>query len=273
MRSRPQLWRPLAHGRQLWVLHRRLLVRIAAAAIVCTVGAGVLHLRGPIAMSAASLGEMVQNEFADAGFAIAAIEISGQTLASEAAIFEALGLSPGISTLNFDPDAARSRLLDLPAISDVTIRKIYPDRVTVSVVEKLPVARWRVDGVTFVVDATGEQIGEDGGAYSDLPLVIGDGAADDALVMIGALERHPALKEGLVALSRIGDRRWDMIYDSGLRVQLPESGVAQALDRIEVYQNSFSLLDRDVSLIDLRVPGLIALQPVVRAESEEGDDS
>lgn len=271
-RSRPQLWRPMAMLRQTWVLHQRLLVRVCGAAIICVAGAGLFQLRGMIGLSIAALGDVVQNEFADAGFAVETIEISGQTLTSEAEIFTRLGLTPGTSTLDFDPDVARAKLLELPSISEVTIRKIYPDKVTVAIVEKVPVARWRVDGVTFVVDAAGEQIGEDRGAYSDLPLVIGDGAADDALVMIGALERHPALQDGLVALSRIGDRRWDMIYDSGLRVQLPESGVAQALDRIEVYQNSFSLLDRDVNLIDLRVPGIIALKPTVRAEAEEGDN-
>ena len=42
-----------------------------------------------------------------------------------------------------------------------------------SVTEKVPVARWRVDGITFVVDGSGEQIGEDRGGYTELPLVVG----------------------------------------------------------------------------------------------------
>src|SRR5690606_28226152 len=113
--------------------------------------------------------------------------------------------------------------------------------------------RWRIDGVTFVIDARGDQIGEDKGAYGDLPLVIGDGAADDAMVMIRALDGMPSLKEGLIALSRIADRRWDLIYDTGLRIQLPEQGVAQALSRLVSYQDQYQLLDRDVSVIDLRI--------------------
>jgi cell division protein FtsQ len=91
--------------------------------------------------------------------------------------------------------------------------------------------------------------------------VVGDVANDDALVMIRALDQYPELKDGLMALSRIADRRWDMIYDTGLRVQLPELGVARALRNLVMYQKDYQLLDRDVTIIDLRVPSLVAVRP------------
>jgi cell division protein FtsQ len=51
-------------------------------------------------------------------------------------------------------------------------------------------------------------------------------------------------------------------------VQLPEHGVAQALDRLELYQRDYALLDRDVTQIDLRVPGMVALKPTVREAAD-----
>jgi cell division protein FtsQ len=51
-----------------------------------------------------------------------------------------------------------------------------------------------------------------------------------------------------------------MIFYSGLRVQLPEQGVAQALDQLEMYQATDKLLDRDVTVIDMRVPGMVSLK-------------
>ena len=45
-----------------------------------------------------------------------------------------------------------------------------------------------------------------------------------------------------------------------LRVQLPENGVAQALAALDGYQRDKQLLDRDVSVIDLRVPGMVSLK-------------
>ena len=91
-------------------------------------------------------------------------------------------------------------------------------------------------------------------------------AADDALVMIRALQQYPHLQDGLVALSRIADRRWDLIYDTGLRVQLPELGVAQALKRLDYYQTDFQLLDRDVTQVDLRVASIVAVRPTKTEE-------
>lgn len=256
---------------RLWVLHRLLITRVAAAIIACVAIVTAYELREPIGAGAATLGGLLQGEFAEAGFAVGEIRITGQTLTQESAILAALGIGPHTSTLSFDAAAARQRIAELPAIDTVTIRKVYPDDLVVTVTEKVPVARWRVDGVTFVVDATGKQIGEDQGAYGALPLIIGDGAADDAMVMIRALDQHPEISEGIAALSRIADRRWDLLYETGLRVQLPEMGVAQALDNLGMYQRDYALLERDVTIIDLRVPHLVAVRPAKHEDPEETD--
>ena len=249
-----------------WVLHRTRILRGAAIAALLAGTAFIYQVREPIGIGATALADVAQGRFAAAGLAIGAISISGQTLTSEQAIFDALGIEPHTSTVSFDVEAARQRVAELPAVDSVTVRKTYPGDVEVTITEKVPVARWRVDGITFVVDASGEQIGEDGGAYRDLPLVVGDGANDDVMVMIRALEQHPVLKDGLVALSRIADRRWDLIYDTGLRVQLPELGVARALRNLERYQANYQLLDRDVTVIDLRVDTLVAVRPTKTEE-------
>ena len=255
-----------------WVLHRTGMKRAMTAIAVLALSIGVYQAREPIITGAIALGDLAQGRFAAAGFAIGEISITGQTLASEQEIFDALGIEPQTSTLTFDVEAARQRIAELPAVETVNVRKAYPNAITVSVTEKLPVARWRVDGITFVVDAAGEQIGEDRGAYGELPLVVGDGANDDALVMIRALDQFPTLKEGLVALSRIADRRWDMIYDTGLRVQLPELGVARALRNLVMYETSYQLLERDINIVDLRIPSLVAVRPNKTDEELAADE-
>lgn len=254
-----------------WVLHRPAILRGAGVvALLALLGLGY-QLREPLGAGGAALADLVQARFADAGMAIGEISISGQTLTSEQAIFDALGIQPHTATMSFDVEAARQRIAALPAIDSVTVRKTYPGDVIVEVTEKVPVARWRVDGITFVVDAAGNQIGEDGGAYGELPLVVGDGANDDAMAMIRALDQYPALKTDLVALSRIADRRWDLIYDTGLRVQLPELGVARALRNLALYQSHYQLLDRDVTVIDLRVAHLVALRPAKTEKELEAE--
>jgi cell division protein FtsQ len=259
-------------GRAL-VLHRKTIRRAVAIAALLAATAAIYQLREPIGAVGLTLADVAQGRFADAGFAIGEISITGQTLTGEQAIFDALGVEPHTSTVSFDVEAARQRIAELPAIETVSVRKTYPGDVIISVTEKVPVARWRVDGITFVVDSAGEQIGEDRGAYADLPLVVGDGANDDAMVMIRALDQYPELKNGLIALSRIADRRWDLIYDTGLRVQLPELGVAGALRHLVGYQADYQLLDRDLTVIDLRVPSLVAVRPTKTDEELAADEA
>ncbi len=249
-----------------WVLHRTNMVRLIAALIVALVLAAGFQVRGGIPQAALDIGDVLAGRFAQTGFGIEEIAITGHVMAEESDIAAALGINSSTNTFNFDVEAARLRLLELPAIADVRLRKIYPSRLIIEVSEVVPVARWRVDGVTFVIDGAGVQIADASIADDNLPLIIGDGAADDAQVIIRALERFPVLLDGLLATSRIGDRRWDLIYETGLRVQLPEKGLGQALQNLNSAQSEQQLLDRDLVLIDMRVAGLMALRLAQRDE-------
>jgi cell division protein FtsQ len=236
------------------------MLRAAAAGIVAVTAVGLYEGRDQVSAGAMAVYNMAQGEFARAGFGISSIKITGQTLTSEAAILKALEIDRLTSTLNFDADAALARIETIPSVASANIRKVYPSGLAVSIVEKEPMARWRIGDKTWLVDENGSPIIADDGSFRTLPLVVGEGAADDATVMIRALGQYPALKEDLAALSRVCDRRWDLIFYSGLRVQLPESGVAQALAQLSQYQADYQLLDRDVNVIDLRVSGMISLK-------------
>jgi cell division protein FtsQ len=244
-----------------WVLHKRLIQRILAVACIVFALFGLYQARDLIIDGGITAYKFVQGEFAAAGFGIDEIEISGQQLTSDADIATLLTVGAGNSTLTFDAQKAQARLEWLRAVKSATVRKVYPNRIVVSIVEKEPVVRWRVGTTTWLIDERGEKIGTDIASYTELPLVIGQGANNHAVPMVRLLARHPKLSDGLAALSRIGDRRWDLIYRNGLRVQLPETGVAQALARLDDYQREYALLDRDVTQIDLRVPGIISMKP------------
>jgi cell division protein FtsQ len=260
--------RPRHKFGRVWVLHRRR-VLLSTAMLVLAAGIGAVYeIRGEIAALSGQLYDLGQRELAHSELGISQISMTGQSITGEKDILAALGITPETSMVNFDVDSARTAIEALPAIESATIRKSYPNHLYISVVERVPVARWRLDGVTYVIDATGAKITSDGDALGKLPLVVGDEAGDDALVMIRATDAFPSVKAGLVALSRIGDRRWDMIYSTGLRVKLPEVGVAQALAQLSTLEQKFQVLERDVTTIDLRVPGVVAVKPSADAAAQ-----
>jgi len=260
--------RALVAAKRRWVLHRQLLVRLGVGLVCAVLLAGAFQMRGGILNAVEEAAAMASGKLADSGLGVAAIQISGQSITPEAKIFSALGLDPDKTIFDFDVDAARQRILALPSVATALVRKSYPNHISVEVTEKVPVARWRVDGTTFIIDAKGNRLGvAENAADETLPMVIGSGAADDAQVIIKALADHEEIRHGLVALSRIADRRWDLLYDTGLRVQLPEAGVGQALSRLDQYQREHRLLDRDLTLIDLRVEGTVAVRVADRDQA------
>lgn len=243
-----------------WVLHKALVVRLFAGLICALLIAVLFQARGGIGQAVATVSNLMQGEFAAAGLGVDEISITGQAMTREGDVLVALALNEGTSILGFDAEAARQRILELPSVADVSIRKVYPNKLIIAVQEPEAIARWTVDDATFVIDAAGNQIAKAQPADKALPLVIGDGAADDALVIIRAIGLYPVLSEDLVAISRLADRRWDLIFRTGLRVRLPETGVAQALKDLDSYQDQHQILGRDLALIDLRVPGMVSVR-------------
>jgi cell division protein FtsQ len=256
-------------ARHTWVLHKRLITRAAMALLCAVLLAGAFQARGGIMTAVHGVGDLLNGRMASLGFGIDAITITGQSIASEKSIIAALELDPHMSTIQFDVDAARAKIEALSAIASADIRKVYPNGLQISVVEAVPTARHWIDGQVYLIDARGEVLAGALETDADLPLVIGEGAGDDAMPMIRALEGFPELTTDLAALSRVADRRWDLVYTTGLHVKLPERGVAAALDNLSRLEAQSRILERDLDVIDLRVAGEV----VVRVTEREDETS
>lgn len=252
-----------------WVLHKKLALRVVALLVAITLVIGGYVFRDELAVGMGVVGNVASGQLADAGLGIATIEISGLSLTREADVVRALAIEEDMTSLGFDIAAARLRIEEIPSVAEATIRKIYPDELIVSITEKEPMARWRIGGTTMLIDASGAPIAPAGVANGGLPMVIGEGAADNAAAMINLVNRYPDLTFDLAALNRVADRRWDLIFYSGLRVQLPATGVVDALSRLNKYQLEHQLLQRDLDLIDMRVAQYVAVRPTVREEEGE----
>lgn len=262
----------VARGQRAWVLHKRLGVQLVALIlVVLLLGVGMIN-RSHIANGVTVLTERASGLFAQAGLAVSEVSLSGYGLTKEADLFEAIGLQGNISLVNFDAEAARQRIEALPSIESATIRKIYPNSLNIELVEKTPIAVWRIDGVSFAIDAKGDKlVSLEQGGIDGLPLFIGDGAADDAANLIAALQPYALLQQDLLAASRIGDRRWDLIYDTGLRIMLPEHDVDQALAQIVKLDAEKQLLARDIEILDFRLKDFIAVRPVDRTATDQDE--
>ena len=195
------------------------------------------------------------------GFRIAAISLSGEKEVSREEILTTAGVTGRASLLFLDADAARQRLLANPWIADAAVLKLYPNRLQITITERHAFALWQKNGRLSVIAADGtvlEPFVEN--RYLGLPLVVGRDAERQAKDFLAVVDRYPDIRSALRASILVADRRWDLRLTNGIDVQLPESDVAAALDRLVELDHDKKLLSRDITVVDLRLPDRVTVR-------------
>ena len=195
------------------------------------------------------------------GFRIAAVSLTGEKEVSREEVLTTAGVTGRASLLFLDAEAARARLLANPWIADAAVFKLYPDRLQITVTERLAFALWQQDGRLSVIAADGtvlEPFVED--RYRALPLVVGHGAQRQASEFLGILDRYPDIRSMLRASVLVAERRWNLRLTNGIDVRLPETDVEGALDRLIKLDHDKKLLSRDITMVDLRLPDRVSVR-------------
>jgi cell division protein FtsQ len=202
-----------------------------------------------------------------AGLTVAEVLVEGRDRTSQNALRDALAVSRGAAILDVDLNAAQTRLQALPWVRDAVVERRLPDTIYVQLNERHPIARIRDKGKLVLVDRDGEivRIAADD-SFAKLPLVQGQGAAANAPQLIGLLAEQPALARRVTVARRIGDRRWDLVFDNNVILRLPEELPSLAWARFADMEKAHGLLARGLVAIDLRLKDRIGLQTPARIE-------
>jgi cell division protein FtsQ len=196
-----------------------------------------------------------------AGMRIATVSLSGQRQVSREEIFAAAGVTENSSLLFLDVADARARLEAIPWIAEATVRKLYPDRLQITVTEREAFALWQFEGRVAVIAADGTVLaGKVEPRFAALPFVVGKGAAARARDFLAVLDSQPAIRDSVRAVILVAERRWNLRLKNGVDVRLPESGVTAALETLARLDRDKSLLSRDISVVDLRLSDRVTVR-------------
>lgn len=232
--------------RKDWKLPRHVGLKATALLFLTTAVAGTLI--GGHTMT------VVSAVTAWSGLAIQKIEITGQSETSEVDIIHALGIGPFPSLVTFDVGGGRVGIAALPWVKQATIKKLYPDTLQVSVVERQPFAIWQHDDKIALIDRDGAAITDDiGEDYARLPFVVGEGAELRAGEYAELIAGVPSLKARIHAGVLIAGRRWNIVLDNGVQLLLPEQDPGAALVAVSALDGENGLLSRDIAAVDLRL--------------------
>lgn len=195
------------------------------------------------------------------GFEIGDVTVSGIVELNPTEIVQVAGIDPKGSLPFFDAAEARDRLLAIPMVKEATVRKLYPNALSITVVEREPFALWQNHGDVFVISRDGTPI--DGFAdarFAGLPLVVGEGANAKAAAFTALLDSAPDVARHVRAGILVGERRWTIKLLNGIDVRLPEDRPAEAFKRLSALIKEHKVLDRDILAIDLRMPDRVVMR-------------
>jgi len=245
-------------------------------------GFGVLFLGASIIVGAADGGAFNYegspfNNFngrlaAVFGMAAEDIRITGLMHHDPAVVLDHIGVRPGGSLVGFNADDARVLLESLDWVADAEVRRTFPNSLEITLNERKPFAIWQKDGNYSVIDRNGvEMSGLNPLSLRQLPLVSGKGANLAAADYVNQMEAIPALMQKVQAAARVGERRWTLYLDNGVKIDLPEANMDAALQRVAELDQKQNILSKGIREIDLRTKDriVIALAEPVDPKADE----
>jgi cell division protein FtsQ len=238
----------------LWGAPLALAAGLAGGAVL----SGVLPAHGSDRGFAASALSLT----AKLGLVVTDIEVTGRTTTDTATILAALDAHAGTPILAVSPSRAKEQLEALPWVRSAAIERRLPGTLYVRLVERRPLAVWQHDGKQELIDRDGTVIPvTDLSRFAKLPTVVGDDQArHSAAQLLDLLANEPELAPRVTAAVLVGDRRWNVRIDNAIDVLLPEDDVAGAWAKLAQLERANRLLQRDVEMVDLRLPDRMVMR-------------
>lgn len=235
----------------------RLKVTLAGAAAAGLLASGIFAY---VERQNLSLGFIAAS--ADAGLRLQTIEVQGRAHTPKTVLMAAAELTLDQPMLTISLPELHDRLATIGWVREVAIERRMPSTIRLLLTERVPMALLQTDAGHRVIDENGEVIaGANPAAFGHLTVVAGIEAASNAAPLLNILRTEPELFAEVWAVTFQSARRWDVHLRNGIRVRLPETDPRTAWSKLAIIDHSKHITDRDLAVIDLRVPDQMVVEP------------
>jgi cell division protein FtsQ len=188
-------------------------------------------------------------------FAVKEIVIIGNEAVSADIIAATAQLSEGQNIFAFDAGGAKKLLQEHPYIKSVDINKDYPDKITVTIVERKPRAYVEFKSVAsyLLIDETGLVLESSSYAAEELPVIVGLKLKDIILGQPLAAEDTKSF-ENVVLLSNLFDK-----YELTGRIRIEvsdEEDFHLYISNIDVQLGGIEDADTKISMVKAILPNI-----------------
>ena len=236
---------------------------------VGVIGVALVALEVP-AKVGAGLGEAM----GEAGFRVRSVDVSGVQRMDSRPVFQIALDQKSMAMPLVDVATIRQKLLRYGWVKDARVSRRLPDTLVIDIVEREPAALWQDKSRLSLIDSEGVVLDRvKVSDMPDLPLLVGPGANAHSEELNLLLAQVPTLKPQLESANWVGGRRWDLNFQSGETVVLPEGEeeAKKALAKFARLDKSAGLLGRGIKRFDLRIPGKMIVRLPQTPESVATD--
>ena len=233
--------------------------------VLAVIVAGAALIGGSLAKVGDRVDAALDGAASATGFAVQDVKVVGlEGHPSLQGMVERMSeIENGENMFRADPHSIRRRVVSTGQVTNARVYRLWPNQILIHASPAEPVALWH-DGKSWsVIDSLGEKVeGLDPKEHASLLRLSGAGAPDGIQALLKALSRNQDIISEVSYAQRVSERRWDLKLRSGLTIQLPtDAKVDRAAAQLAALDTSANLTERDVSRIDLRVPGRVYLKP------------
>lgn len=196
-----------------------------------------------------------------AGFAVENILVEGRLHSDPDVLRALINIERGDPIFAFDPQDAKEMIERISWVSEAHVERRLPDTIYIGLTERQPMALWQNKKKIRVIDSEGVTLTDrDIAPYKDLIIVVGEDAPEHAPALLALLDAEPHVGEKVNAATWLGERRWDLKLKNGITVKLPEDDMGLALRKLAQAQEQDRLLEKDLTVIDMRLPDRITVR-------------
>jgi cell division protein FtsQ len=199
---------------------------------------------------------------ADAGLKLEVIQLRGRAHTPQKTLLTAANLKIGAPILGIDLQQLHFRISKIGWVEDAIVERRLPGIIRIRLRERIPIALLQNNGKHKLIDRSGAIIdGADPSQFTHLTVVAGKNAAPHAAAILSILKTEPELFSEIWAVNYKSERRWDVHLKNGMEVRLPEIDPVSAWSRLAMIDRKKAITDRDLAVIDLRVPRQLVVEP------------
>ena len=205
--------------------------------------------------------EVSSNISKTVGLTVREVIVEGRSKTRKSVLLQALQVSEGDNILAINITEMKDRINKLPWVKSARIERHFPNKISLTLFERTPMARWQTNRMLKLIDVHGDVIPiVDLTRFSNLPIIIGKNAPKIAGQILNTLSNEPHLFRRVKSLTLVSDRRWDVQLDNQINVHLPEKNPGKAWAHLATVEQGHNIFGDQVQGIDMRLENQLIIK-------------